>query len=198
MICHSCRGITPSKVCEICGRDFAPGEKKVGYQSKTFHEKCFICDECKQPIGTQQFIRREDKRLCGKCYETGYARVSDKTMLYLWHQRKERRMGSFCHFVDQSLPPFPLPPPQKKGPKSRLEVICFDLFGKLELAIGAFLSQDLINNLPCFLLYRFREFGIRLTNYPLIDVLIFYSHHLPASYCISLVRRNSVLVTHGN
>ena len=103
MICHSCRGITPSKVCEICGRDFAPGEKKVGYQSKTFHEKCFICDECKQPIGTQQFIRREDKRLCGKCYETGYARVSDKTMLYLWHQRKERRMGSFCHFVDQIL-----------------------------------------------------------------------------------------------
>lgn len=75
LICHSCRGITPSKVCEICGRDFAPGEKKVGYQSKTFHEKCFICDECKQPIGTQQFIRREDKRLCGKCYETGYAKI---------------------------------------------------------------------------------------------------------------------------
>ena len=61
-------------------------------------------------------------------------------------------MGSFCHFVDQSLPPFPLPPPKKKKVQN-LEVICFDLFGKLELAIGAFLSQDLINNLLCFLLY---------------------------------------------
>ena len=59
-------------------------------------------------------------------------------------------MGSFCHFVDQSLPPFPLPPPQKKKKVRNLEVICFNLFGKLELAIGAFLSQDLINNLPCF------------------------------------------------
>ena len=76
LICHLCRGITPSKVCEACGGDFAPGEKKVGYQSKTFHEKCFTCDECKQPIGTQQFIRRDDKRLCGSCFDTGYAKVS--------------------------------------------------------------------------------------------------------------------------
>ena len=76
LICHLCRGITPSKVCEACGGDFAAGEKKVGYQSKTFHEKCFTCDECKQPIGTQQFIRREDKRLCGSCFDTGYAKVS--------------------------------------------------------------------------------------------------------------------------
>ena len=65
-------------------------------------------------------------------------------------------MGSFCHFVDQSLPPFPPPPPPPKKKKKKkkkvrnLEVICFDLFGKLELAIRAFLSQDLINNLPCF------------------------------------------------
>ena len=76
LICHPCRGITPSKVCEACGGDFSQGEKKVGYQSKTFHEKCFVCDECKQPIGTQQFIRKDDKRLCGKCYDTGYAKVS--------------------------------------------------------------------------------------------------------------------------
>ena len=75
LICHSCRGITPSKVCEACGGDFAQGEKKVGYQNKTFHEKCFRCDDCKQPIGTQQFIRRDDKRLCGKCYDSGYAKV---------------------------------------------------------------------------------------------------------------------------
>ena len=75
LICHACRGITPSKVCEACGGDFAPGEKKVGYQSKIFHEKCFICDDCKKPIGTQQFVRREDKRLCGNCFDSSYAKV---------------------------------------------------------------------------------------------------------------------------
>ena len=63
-------------MCEACSGDFATGEKKVGYQSKTFHERCFICDECKNPIGTQQFIRRDDKRLCGKCFDSGYAKVS--------------------------------------------------------------------------------------------------------------------------
>ena len=75
LICHACRGITPSKVCDACGNDFAPGQKKVGYQSKTFHENCFVCDECKQPIGSKQFIRREDKRLCGGCFDTSYAKV---------------------------------------------------------------------------------------------------------------------------
>ena len=31
----------------------------------------------------------------------------------------------------------------------------------------------------------------------MIDILL-YSHHLPAWYCIDIVRRNSVLVTHGS
>ena len=30
----------------------------------------------------------------------------------------------------------------------------------------------------------------------MIDILL-YSHHLPAWYCIDIVRRNSVLVTYG-
>ena len=28
LICNPCRGISPSKVCDGCGMDFAPGEKK--------------------------------------------------------------------------------------------------------------------------------------------------------------------------
>ena len=55
--------------------DFAPGEKKVGYERRTYYEKCFICDDCKQPIGTQQFIKKDGKRLCEKCFDSGYARV---------------------------------------------------------------------------------------------------------------------------
>ena len=43
---------------------------------------------------------------------------------------------------------------------------------------------------------KFGEFSIRSTNNPLIDLFL-YSHHLSAWYCIDIVRRNSVLVTHG-
>ncbi|XP_031566134.1 testin-like [Actinia tenebrosa] len=78
LICHACRGINPSKVCAHCGGDFAPGEKKVGYQNKTFHDRCFICDECKEPIGSKQFIRRDDKRLCNNCFDSKFAKVCFK------------------------------------------------------------------------------------------------------------------------
>ena len=46
------------------------------------------------------------------------------------------------------------------------------------------------------ILMMFREFGIGSTN-PMIDILL-YSHHLPAWYCIDIVRRNSVLITCGS
>ena len=39
------------------------------------------------------------------------------------------------------------------------------------------------------------EFGIRLTENPLVDIFL-YSHHLSSWFCFDVVRRNSVLVTH--
>ena len=47
-----------------------------------------------------------------------------------------------------------------------------------------------------FLWCQFGEFGIGSTNNPPIDVFL-YSHHYYAWYCIDIVRRNSLLVTHG-
>ena len=45
------------------------------------------------------------------------------------------------------------------------------------------------------LVQRIKYWG--LTNYPQIDIFL-YSHHLSDWYCIDIVRRNSVLVTHGS
>ena len=39
--------------------------------------------------------------------------------------------------------------------------------------------------------------SIGSTNYPQIGIFL-YSHHLSSCYCIDIVRRNSVLVTHGS
>ena len=48
-----------------------------------------------------------------------------------------------------------------------------------------------------FSLCLFREFGTGSTNHALIDIFL-YSHHLSVWYCIDIVRRNSLLVTHGS
>ena len=55
------------------------------------------------------------------------------------------------------------------------------------------LPQSLIYRVQCW----FGEFGIRSIRNPIIDIFL-YSYHLSALYCIDTVRRNSVLVTHGN
>ena len=44
--------------------------------------------------------------------------------------------------------------------------------------------------------FQFRELSIGSITNPLIDIFL-YSHHLSAWYCIDIVRRNSVLITHG-
>ena len=43
-----------------------------------------------------------------------------------------------------------------------------------------------------------KEFGIGSTNDALIYIFFLDSHYLSAWYCIIIVRRNSVLVTHGS
>ena len=48
-----------------------------------------------------------------------------------------------------------------------------------------------------FLWCKLGEFGFGSTNNPLIDIF-FFSHYLSAWYHVDTVRRNSILVTHGN
>ena len=48
-----------------------------------------------------------------------------------------------------------------------------------------------------FLWWKFKKIGIRSTYNPLTDIFLF-SHPLSAWYCNDIVRRNSVLVTHGS
>ena len=71
---------------------------------------------------------------------------------------------------------------------------------KEELGSEPFNSQDLISNSCYCLSYSscgVGEFGIGSTYNLLIDIFL-HSHHLSAWYYIDIVRRNSVLVTHGS
>jgi hypothetical protein len=52
---------------------FFLGTKKLEYRGQQFHEHCFTCFACSQPIGTKSFIPKEQKSYCVPCYEEHFA-----------------------------------------------------------------------------------------------------------------------------
>ena len=60
-------------VC-VCGI----GMKKFEYMGKQWHEHCFCCEECRQPIGNKSFMPRDQHVICITCYEQQYAQRCTK------------------------------------------------------------------------------------------------------------------------
>ena len=53
--------------------DNVAGMKKYEFKGKQFHEECFCCKVCRQPIGVKTFIPRDQEAVCVPCYEEQYA-----------------------------------------------------------------------------------------------------------------------------
>lgn len=49
------------------------GTRKMEYKGSSWHETCFICHRCQQPIGTKSFIPKDGQNFCVPCYERQYA-----------------------------------------------------------------------------------------------------------------------------
>ena len=54
------------------------GMKKFEYKGKQWHEECFCCMECKEPIRNKSFIPRDEQVVCVPCYEDKYAQRCTK------------------------------------------------------------------------------------------------------------------------
>ena len=52
--------------------------KKMEYKGKQWHDKCFCCALCKNPIGTKSFIPKNEDVYCGSCYEEKFATRCNK------------------------------------------------------------------------------------------------------------------------
>ena len=52
---------------------FRAGMKKMEYKTRQWHEKCFVCCVCSNPIGTKSFIPKENEIYCTACYEDKFA-----------------------------------------------------------------------------------------------------------------------------
>jgi len=71
--CGSCYDAQFATRCDGCGDVFRAGMKKMEYKTRQWHEKCFVCCTCKNPIGTKSFIPKEHDIYCAKCYEDKFA-----------------------------------------------------------------------------------------------------------------------------
>jgi len=45
------------------------GTQDVGFKEKHWHEKCFVCVECKANLIDKPFAHRDNALLCAVCYE---------------------------------------------------------------------------------------------------------------------------------
>ncbi|XP_026328778.1 prickle planar cell polarity protein 3 isoform X1 [Hyposmocoma kahamanoa] len=71
--CGNCYDAQFASRCDGCGDVFRAGTKKMEYKTRQWHEKCFCCVVCKNPIGTKSFIPREQEIYCAGCYEDKFA-----------------------------------------------------------------------------------------------------------------------------
>merc|ERR1712210_59957 len=71
--CGPCYDAQFATRCDGCGDVFKAGMKKMEYKTRQWHEKCFVCCTCKNPIGTKSFIPKEHDIYCAGCYEDKFA-----------------------------------------------------------------------------------------------------------------------------
>lgn len=62
------------------------GMKKFEYKGKQWHEQCFCCKVCLQPIGNKSFIPRDQEVVCVACYEEQYAQRCLKCNGVSWNE----------------------------------------------------------------------------------------------------------------
>lgn len=73
LFCSECHDNNFASRCDGCGNIFRAGMKKFEYKTKQWHEQCFCCKVCQQPIGNRSFIPRDQEVVCVHCYEEQYA-----------------------------------------------------------------------------------------------------------------------------
>ncbi|XP_063403214.1 prickle planar cell polarity protein 3-like isoform X3 [Mytilus trossulus] len=84
--CSDCHDNKFAARCDGCGEPFRGGDEKLGtegmkkfeYKGKQWHEDCFCCMLCKDPIRNKSFIPRDNEVVCVPCYEDQFAQKCSK------------------------------------------------------------------------------------------------------------------------
>uniref|UniRef100_A0A8C1ZNH2 Four and a half LIM domains protein 2-like n=1 Tax=Cyprinus carpio TaxID=7962 RepID=A0A8C1ZNH2_CYPCA len=73
MLCTECYSHEHSSKCNTCKKTVMPGSRKMEYKGNSWHETCFLCQRCQQPIGTKSFIPKDNSYFCVPCFEKQFA-----------------------------------------------------------------------------------------------------------------------------
>ncbi|XP_065057760.1 four and a half LIM domains protein 2-like isoform X2 [Rhopilema esculentum] len=73
-ICTDCHRKTDERRCKTCGEGFEPGMKRLELNGIYWHDTCFICELCKEPISSKRFMRHQDLTVCVRCYEDTFVK----------------------------------------------------------------------------------------------------------------------------
>ncbi|KAF7235775.1 Four and a half LIM domains protein 3 [Varanus komodoensis] len=73
LLCNDCYCREFSSQCVACKQVVMPGSRKLEYGGQTWHEHCFLCSGCQQPIGSCSFIPDQQDYYCVPCYESKFA-----------------------------------------------------------------------------------------------------------------------------
>uniref|UniRef100_A0A3P9I2B4 LIM zinc-binding domain-containing protein n=1 Tax=Oryzias latipes TaxID=8090 RepID=A0A3P9I2B4_ORYLA len=73
LLCTECYALDYSSKCITCKKTILPGSRKMEYKGNSWHETCFLCHRCQQPLGTKSFIPKENGYFCVPCFEKQFA-----------------------------------------------------------------------------------------------------------------------------
>lgn len=66
LYCLNCH-IDHGPHCMICKEPFLTGEILSQFDGKQFHNTCFLCNTCQQPIEMKNFLNQNGKIICELC-----------------------------------------------------------------------------------------------------------------------------------
>ncbi|CAF92647.1 unnamed protein product, partial [Tetraodon nigroviridis] len=69
LVCGDCCGSHFSSRCSACRGAATPGSRMLEYGGSTWHEGCFTCQACGEPMGTEAFVPHQDSFYCLPCYQ---------------------------------------------------------------------------------------------------------------------------------
>ncbi|XP_064026404.1 four and a half LIM domains protein 5 isoform X3 [Pogoniulus pusillus] len=73
LLCTECYSDEYSSRCFHCQKTIMPGSRKMDFQGSSWHESCFICQHCRQPLGTKLLITKDKENYCLPCFEKQFA-----------------------------------------------------------------------------------------------------------------------------
>ncbi|KAF5880025.1 four and a half LIM domains protein 1-like, partial [Clarias magur] len=74
ILCGNCSSREDAPRCHACYKPILAGAESVEYKGNTFHDGCFTCYKCKQPIGSESFITKNENVYCSSCHESKFAK----------------------------------------------------------------------------------------------------------------------------